>query len=87
MPFKDGYEATKDMRKMWTKQGIIKDNQPTIIAVTGHVEEEYVRKATDSGMNQVFPKPFPIKEFGKLLIDCNYLKEMPRNLRLDNDSD
>ena len=58
-----------------------------IIAVTGHVEEEYVRKAKDNGMNKVFPKPFPIKEFGKLLIDCNFLSQVPKNLRLDNDTE
>ena len=87
MPFMDGYEATKIMRRLWSKQGIMRDDQPTIIAVTGHVEEEYVRKAKDSGMNKVFPKPFPIKEFGKLLIDCNFLTQVPKNLRLDIDTE
>ena len=87
MPFMDGYDATKAIRKILTQQSIRRDAQPQIIAVTGHVEEEYVRKAKDSGMNIVFPKPFPIKEFGKLLIDCHMLSTLPKNLRLDMDSD
>lgn len=38
-------------------------------------------------MNKVFPKPFPIKEFGKLLMDCNLLSTLPKNLQLDADTD
>ena len=83
----DGYDATKAIRRLLTKQSIRREAQPQIIAVTGHVEEEYVRKAQDSGMNKVFPKPFPIKEFGKLLLDCKLLTSLPKNLRLDADSD
>jgi CheY-like chemotaxis protein len=32
-------------------------DQPLIIAVTGHTEQQYVKKAICSGMNQVFTKP------------------------------
>jgi CheY-like chemotaxis protein len=28
-----------------------------IIAVTGHCEKQYIKKALDSGMNQVLSKP------------------------------
>ena len=31
-----------------------KDSQPKIIAITGHVENEYVEKAVESGMDKVF---------------------------------
>ena len=58
-----------------------------MIAVTGHVEEEYVQKAMKNGMNKVFPKPFPIKEFGKLLIEHKFLASMPKHLQLDMDDD
>ena len=51
MPFMDGYDATKNIRKLWTQQGIQTEKQPTVIAVTGHVEEEYVKKAKTNGMN------------------------------------
>jgi len=57
------------------------------VAVTGHVEEEYVMKAINSGMDKVYPKPLPIKEFGKLLMDMRFISEVPDHLRLDSISD
>ena len=54
MPIMDGYQASKQIREYLYEKGV---NQPLIIAVTGHTEEQYVRKAIFSGMNQVFTKP------------------------------
>ena len=54
MPIMDGYQATKKIREYLLEKGV---DQPLIIAVTGHSEEQYVRKAIYSGMNQVFTKP------------------------------
>jgi CheY-like chemotaxis protein len=45
-------------------EGISRGDQPKIVAVTGHVENEYVQKALKSGMDKIYPKPLPIKEFG-----------------------
>ena len=42
MPFLDGYEATKRIRKKYLRINIPRNEQPKIIAVTGHVENEYV---------------------------------------------
>ena len=42
--------------------------QPKIVAMTGHVEAEYVSKALESGMDKVFSKPISVKEFGQLLL-------------------
>ena len=64
MPFLDGYEATKQIRRLFNNEGIEKKNQPKIVAVTGHVENEYVQKANKCGMDRVYPKPLPIKDFG-----------------------
>jgi CheY-like chemotaxis protein len=64
MPFLDGYEATKKIRKLYLSSDIQKPQQPRIVAITGHVENEYVKKAINSGMDKVYPKPLPIKEFG-----------------------
>jgi len=33
---------------------------PRIIAITGHVEQEYIKKAEENGIDMVFPKPLPI---------------------------
>ena len=54
MPFLDGYEATKQIRELFLRQNIEREKQPKIIAVTGHVESEYVKKAVDYGMDKVY---------------------------------
>ena len=54
MPFLDGYEATKVIRSIYKKNNIEIHQQPRIIAITGHVENEYVKKAIQSGMDKVF---------------------------------
>ena len=54
MPFMDGYEATEKIREFLY---INKVKQPIIVAVTGHSEKMYVKRAIDSGMNLVFSKP------------------------------
>ena len=73
MPFLDGYEATKIIRKMFQSMDIKKEKQPKIMAITGHVEDEYVQKAIQSGMDRVFSKPLPVSEFGQLLYDMKYI--------------
>jgi CheY-like chemotaxis protein len=50
MPILDGYEATKQIRDYIHSQGL---PQPVIIAITGHTEDSYVRKAYSSGMNGI----------------------------------
>jgi CheY-like chemotaxis protein len=42
MPFMDGYEATKRIRRMFLSQDIPRAQQPKIVAITGHVENEYI---------------------------------------------
>ena len=64
MPFLDGYEATKKIRRLFMNNDILRDQQPKIIAITGHVENEYVQKAIKSGMDKVYQKPLPVQEFG-----------------------
>ena len=51
MPFMDGYTATKKIRKLFES---IQAPQPKIVAITGHVEPEYVQKALESGMDNVY---------------------------------
>ena len=77
MPFMDGYEATKKMRKEWASIGIPVDQQPRICAITGHIEEHYIKKASDSGMNNIFSKPIHISTICDLLKDSNFEVKMP----------
>ena len=54
MPIMDGYESADKIRRYLQSLGI---GQPVILAVTGHTENHYVKRAIDCGMNQVFSKP------------------------------
>ena len=56
-----------------------------IIAITGHVEPEYMKKAMKSGIDQVFPKPMPILQLGKILFDYNFIAEIPENLMVNKE--
>ena len=77
MPFMDGYEAVKRVRKILKEY----NRRPLyIIAVTGHVEKEYITKAEKSGMDIVYPKPLPINELGMKLIDLNFIHKLPSHL-------
>ena len=87
MPFMDGYQATNKIRSLYQTNSIARDLQAKIIAITGHVEDEYVQKAYKSGMDFVYPKPLPIKEFGQLLINMKFIHRVPDNLRLDSNED
>jgi CheY-like chemotaxis protein len=53
MPFLDGFSATCKIREIYTKNEIFRENQPQILALTGHTEQEYVEKAINSGMDKV----------------------------------
>jgi CheY-like chemotaxis protein len=73
----DGYEAVKRVRTILNNH----DKSPVyIIAVTGHVEKEYITKAEKSGMDIVYPKPLPIIDLGLKLIDLNFITQLPPHL-------
>ena len=84
MPFLDGYEATKQIRQMFLRQNIEREKQPRIIAITGHVENEYVQKAVECGMDKVYQKPLSIKELGFLLMNLGFIDGIPPNCKLDS---
>jgi CheY-like chemotaxis protein len=60
---------------------INKESQPKIVAVTGHIENEYIDRAIKSGMDKVFSKPLHIKDFGQLMLDMKYIASVPDHLR------
>lgn len=55
--------------------------------MTGHVEDEFVQRAKSSGMERVFSKPVNLDDFGKLLMDCNLLTQLPKTMTNDKDSE
>ena len=63
MPFMDGYVATKKILQLYKQMEIDESRQPLIIGVTGHVEQEYITKALESGMKKVFKKPLKLNDF------------------------
>mmetsp|Transcript_12026 Transcript_12026/g.18574 ORF Transcript_12026/g.18574 Transcript_12026/m.18574 type:complete len:89 (-) Transcript_12026:2-268(-) len=83
MPFMDGYTASKGIRQLY--EGRLQRLSPVIVAITGHVEQEYVDKALKSGMDKVFPKPFPLKDFAHLLADLELIDVVPEGMRLDSE--
>ena len=48
MPFMDGYDSTKFIREYLYDLNL---PQPIITAVTGHVDDNHVKKALEYGMN------------------------------------
>ena len=73
MPIMDGYEAVKQIRDLLQNQ----DERIKIIAVRGHVEAEYLKKAENCGMDMVIPKPFPIGMLALILKELDFIAELP----------
>ena len=48
MPIMDGSTATRAIREFLYQKGL---DQPIICGLTGHTEEEYIKRAIESGMN------------------------------------
>ena len=57
MPILDGYDATDQIREVCRKYDIL---QPMVIACTGHVEDEYIKKAWRHQIDEVVSKPINI---------------------------
>ena len=75
MPFMDGYDASIKMRDLWKSQGIPQENQPQIYAVTGHFEEQYIKKALIYGIDHVLAKPLPIQVLKELLTSLKLIED------------
>ena len=57
MPFMDGYECSRLISQVLEQNGISDEHdKPKIIAVTGHIESEYLRRALLSGMSNIYSK-------------------------------
>ena len=70
MPFMDGYQTTHEIRQLLYLQGL---PQPVICAITGHTEQSYIKKAYQSGMNQVLSKPVNVQLLKALCKSLKYV--------------
>ena len=59
MPKMDGYEATRNIRSFMKEIG---QEQPFIVALTGHAEEKYIQRALEAEMNTLISKPARIQD-------------------------
>ena len=64
MPHKNGYEAALEIREMCTYMQV---KQPYIVGCTGHTEQEYLRLAWESQIDEVMPKPVSIQNVQTVL--------------------
>ena len=54
MPVMDGNTASLQIREYLLSKGL---DQPIIIAITGHIEDSFIKKALNDGINMVVAKP------------------------------
>ena len=64
MPIMDGYTAADKIRKFVKSVNL---EQPMIVALTGHIEEEYIKKAWIHQMDEVIPKPTNVQIINEIL--------------------
>jgi len=81
MPFMDGYECCQKIHKIMDENFIL--DKPKILAVTGHVESEYQRKALRSGMDSLFSKPIKIDQLAMVLLEQGFYLKLPQELETE----
>ena len=68
MPQMDGIKATQLMRQYLTAQQVMREQQPTIVGVTGYINDKFKNKGKEAGMDDVIEKPCYYEEIRKILI-------------------
>ena len=59
MPVMNGIESTRQMRQfLETEMKISRENQPIIVGVTGHSNQQFRDEGLQAGMDEVQSKPF-----------------------------
>jgi CheY-like chemotaxis protein len=66
MPVMDGYDASQKIREFYRLKSV---PQPLIVACTGHVEEEFIKKAWINDIDEVLPKPVNVEIISEILKD------------------
>ena len=65
MPIMNGFESTHKIRKFLSECNAA--SQPMIIALTGHIEQEYVDHAFEVKMDEVVEKPTNVEAVREIL--------------------
>jgi len=77
MPFMDGYKCSRLLLNMLEDNEVSKETYPAIVAVTGHVEDDFLQRAVRSGMHQVFSKPIKSIEVAEILMSHHLKIKIP----------
>ena len=67
MPIMDGLEATKRIRQLTKEKG------PRIVILTGNSNHEFVKKANQIGVDQVYLKPLNLDNLAHELLLTNFI--------------
>ena len=67
MPVKDGNTAAAEIREMCNTFEL---EQPYIVEVTGHTEQEYIKKAWKSHIDEIVSKPVKLGILEEILMEC-----------------
>ena len=71
----DGIDATKKIRHIMSKEfKQLRKDQPKIIGITGHVENNFKQEGLKAGMDEILAKPVYINVFKETLIKYVLLK-------------
>ena len=70
MPIMDGIEATRRIREFLRDRSL---DQPVIIGISGHIQQEFIEKGKDAGIDEILPKPMYIKTLRKIMKDHGLL--------------
>ena len=73
MPILNGYKATKRIRRLFQSEGIPRQNQPKIVAITGYKDQNVQRKAMKSGIDKILYKPLNFSEVAELFIELKFI--------------
>mmetsp|Transcript_17574 Transcript_17574/g.27148 ORF Transcript_17574/g.27148 Transcript_17574/m.27148 type:complete len:93 (+) Transcript_17574:582-860(+) len=83
MPIMDGYQCSIEMNKMFARNLLPPKEHPRIVAVTGHVESEYERRAMLSGMEMIFTKPIDSDSISLILLELGFQIVIPPKVKAE----
>lgn len=76
MPIIDGYEVSQQIRSFYRDNQV---PQPMIVACTGHMEEEFIKRAWQHQIDEVLPKPISVDTLSEIFKDILYIPPKERD--------